>query len=802
MCLLAVLGIALAGYLAVSNQSMKFSNRSFQKDLSTQLAEMGLEEALRAFNSNNWATWTNAGTTATWTLSGTTATCNLAFPATKFGQGVTGSIKIRVDNYNAGQLDAPWSSSANYSVNDLVGYNGTWYRCVQNNTNQAPNGWADLTYWVATPIPWTWSSNITYAPYSAVNYIGVWYRCTATSTNNVPPNATYWATIPTLSLVWNSATTYNAGSFVFSGGTWYRCVTTNTNSFPPNANWTTAAPYISFAYQAATPYAFNDYVYNGTWYRCIAATSTGSAPPSANWEYARSGSMFGWNSASINYNLGDVVYYSTTGLWYRCILAHTSSGSIPPSNATYWSNAPLYSTAWDSGKQYSQNDAVRYNGVWYLSLLNSNTVQNPSTATTYWIGANTGTASYQWDAATAYSAGNYRCYGGVWYKCLISNTGYTPNNTTYWTASWANSFGITTGARVVYAEGSAVLLDGSAPIKTQLRATVTPAPLFPNAIAATADLNISGAGTVDSYDSTLGTYASPTAGYSAVLAGGSTSGTAVTVTSTTVQGYVAAPSSSTSPYAPLASFGGSAVVKGSAATPSPKVDLTRLSRSPYVPQFDCLPSGGLTTAFSSVNFPRGTLLAPAATTNIGTPGATTPSRYYYNGSLTLSGSTYNIININGPVILYINGDLTMDSGTPNGKININSTGSAEIHIAGSLNVNIGSDGFNNTTLDPKKLIIICDTASSSTQNYSDGTSAVYGVIYMPNTTSASGLSLDTSTAIQIYGAISAKKITYSVDANLHYDTSLRYATLGGMDNPYIISQWRELTDPAEKANLP
>jgi hypothetical protein len=173
MCLLAVLGIALASYLAVSNDAMKLSNRAYARTVSRQLAEMGLEEALRAFNSNSWSTWTTGGTTATWTTSGTTASCTITLPSSKYGSsGITGSVKIRIDNYNANQLDSTWSSSANYQINDLVGYNGTWYRCVQNNSNQTPNGWANLTYWVPAPIPWTWSSSTAYSQYSVVNYNG------------------------------------------------------------------------------------------------------------------------------------------------------------------------------------------------------------------------------------------------------------------------------------------------------------------------------------------------------------------------------------------------------------------------------------------------------------------------------------------------------------------------------------------------------------------------------------------------------------------------------------------------------
>jgi hypothetical protein len=60
----------------------------------------------------------------------------------------------------------------------------------------------------------------------------------------------------------------------------------------------------------------------------------------------------------------------------------------------------------------------------------------------------------------------------------------------------------------------------------------------------------------------------------------------------------------------------------------------------------------------------------------------------------------------------------------------------------------------------------------------------------------------TSATYAVYGAVSANKITYDNNLNIHYDTSLRYATFGGVDQPYAITEWRELTDAAELATMP
>ena len=112
------------------------------------------------------------------------------------------------------------------------------------------------------------------------------------------------------------------------------------------------------------------------------------------------------------------------------------------------------------------------------------------------------------------------------------------------------------------------------------------------------------------------------------------------------------------------------------------------------------------------------------------------------------------------------------------------------------------EGIQNYTSDPKSLIIICDTTSTSTHFYSEGVNDLYGVIYVPYSTSSTGYYNDNNST-EIFGAVSANKITYSgANMNIHYDTSLRYATFGGVDQPYAISEWRELTDAAEQVTLP
>ncbi len=921
----SVLGLVLAGYFAISQQSMRLSNRSYGATVSAQLAELGLEEALRAITTNNFADWTSGTapnqTSVDWTLSGTTATATITPPATRYGNsGVTGTAKIRIDNYDAFNRPATWANGTAYRIGDLIGDAGTWYRCVQNHTavtatNQPPN----LSFWVPAPIPWQWSSDTPYNLYDVVNYLGIWYRCisnhnaTFPFTSSVVPlnDTTRWATIPSsrawttgtsyvehdvvraanaandivlyrctvahtsgatlaahaanwstavvsLATSWARGTVYPRGALVFENGfwyicahghtagltfandlalsppvwsliaddpdenswrsttqyvvgdyiydddveEWYRCIANSLNNPSSDPTYWTAAstnrfPYFSWAWRS-TSYRYNSVVFHsasgaGTWYRCIAQGNTN--PTTASWENALTAS-FVW-SATANYNIGDAVFRS--GSWYRCTVAHINQG---PPNAAFWATTPLRSPAWDSGRHYAVDDMALYGGVWYRCLTAHNGL-NPSLNAATWSAATN--AANNWNSTTAYTTASRVTYGNVWYRCVLANTNVAPGNTTYWTAM---------GAPVIYAEGTATLIRETVPLRTQLRANVAVAPLVPNAVAGTTTLTINGAGTVDSYDAQRGTYASQTPGFSAVLAAGLTTGTAATITDTTVHGYVAAPSASAAPHAPLTSFGGSAAVTGTLAGTT--VDQTRVSRSPFIPQFDPLPNslrgteienGDLTTATSD-------------TLNLGTPGATTPSRYFFDddngygaGNLNLgnpsSGFSLRAINILGPVIIYVNGYLYIRGGTTilnAGIIDIKSTGSLELHC-GVFRSYAGSHGFFNRTLDPTKLTLIADSNSNSLTYLRNGNSAIvginkefYGVLYAPNTTATVGLGIQTGAVI--YGAISAREVTFSAEANVSYDTTLRSTAIPGVDRAFMLTDWRELTSPAERVTLP
>jgi hypothetical protein len=765
LCFVAVLGIMLAGYLAVCSRVMTLSNRGFQTDLSKQLAEAGIEEALRAFNKNDWSDWTSAGMDVNWTVDTTNkrATATLSYPSGKFGQGVTAQVKIRVDNYDAFNLAATWTSGASYSIDDLVGRSGVWYRCLAAHTAGASNEPPNLNFWAPEGMPWKWVANTPYAVEDLVNVSGTWYRCTTAHTSPATFSTTNWETIYALYL---SAPAY---PYVPSGQKAYYNSGSSWTEFTYQT-WGSGTPPVAWRWRAdPTTYEANDYiVWNGDWYRCVTAHTNGTWATSmwnssqAVWREVKS--FWAWSSAT-SYNRGDVA--TRGGVWYRCIRAHSNQ---QPPNTAYWSDAPLGTNDWVSGKTYAANSVVEFNGTWFRNT--SSTSNQPPNSP--WSSA----ATQTWSPATAYSAGDYASYGGVWYRCLVSHTNQTPNNSTYWTA---------VGAPVIYGEGS-VSLAGEPAARTQLRALVDVAPLLPNAIAASQTASFVTSGTVDSYDASISgsTYAAQvgtSTNYAAVIAGGNTSDNAVVMSGAlTTSGFVAAPPQSSTPFAPRFSYSTSAVVKSSTSSPTPKVDPNRVSRSPYIPDFSILtPPAG-----------QQLVLSAGSNTYVGVPGATTPSYYYYTGTLSLSSHTLNIL---GPVILNVSGGLWTQS---NGRILIHASGSAVIRFStSSAQLFIGDNGsstpnagIENLTLDPSKCVLVStNTYNSSSYHYFWQRRDFYGVIYMPN----AYLHLwNSGYSPNIYGAISAKNVYFNHAANLHYDTSLRTKSINGVEQPYTVTRWREL----------
>ena len=323
------------------------------------------------------------------------------------------------------------------------------------------------------------------------------------------------------------------------------------------------------------------------------------------------------------------------------------------------------------------------------------------------------------------------------------------------------------GTRTVTVTGTAVMPDGQR-ISRTLTSSSARAPLFLNALAATnGTVSFSSGGTVDSYDSALGSYGSQTAGYSAVLASEATASSSATVqlTNAQVKGYVA------SLYSGGPSYSTSARLVGPGTPTTTRIDNSRVSSSPYQPVF----------AIKAISGSGTTLATPGynSTITIGSPSDTTPAIYYSTG-LNLTGTTKIIVN--GPVRLVVSGSfyVGLNGGTPS--IEVTNQGTLEVFAASDIA--IYGNGIKNASEDPKRVIIY--GTNTLTAPDINTTVPFHGVIYTPN---GQFNVLGNST---IYGAIVAKKVALTGTAPVvHYDVNLRRVVFDGVETPYAISDWRE-----------
>lgn len=89
MLLAAVIALVLTSYIRMSITAVKLSQRATFANQGMNLTESGLEQAMLAINKNTWA--------SPWTTSGNDA--HASFSGFSFGSGVTGSVKVYIQDY-------------------------------------------------------------------------------------------------------------------------------------------------------------------------------------------------------------------------------------------------------------------------------------------------------------------------------------------------------------------------------------------------------------------------------------------------------------------------------------------------------------------------------------------------------------------------------------------------------------------------------------------------------------------------------------------------------------------------------
>lgn len=140
------------------------------------------------------------------------------------------------------------------------------------------------------------------------------------------------------------------------------------------------------------------------------------------------------------------------------------------------------------------------------------------------------------------------------------------------------------------------------------------------------------------------------------------------------------------------------------------------------------------------------------------------------------------LTVNGPVNLYVTGDVSL-SNSAEIKINpANPQASLTLYLGGNLYLKNGGM-LNNTTIDPKRLTVYGLDACT---NISLDTAAVfYGAMYTPKAT------VNIKSSMTIYGSVVANGLNQASSSNIHYDASLEDVTPDFYPTNYEILRWWE-----------
>jgi len=182
---------------------------------------------------------------------------------------------------------------------------------------------------------------------------------------------------------------------------------------------------------------------------------------------------------------------------------------------------------------------------------------------------------------------------------------------------------------------------------------------------------------------------------------------------------------------------------------------------------------------SSITVPAWLQALPSKGTLTGGTTLTTSAKY---DSINLGNS--QIVTNNGPVTLYVTGNITLDNSA---QIQIvdkitNPDASLTIYLGGNF-VSQNGGIINNIAKDPQKLKIYgLDTCQSF--NFKSG-SVFYGAIYAPKA------NIQLNAWVEYYGACEANSFTQNVKANFHYDALLRNASVNDVGVRFVVKQWHE-----------
>ncbi|MHC4395174.1 MAG: DUF7305 domain-containing protein [Planctomycetota bacterium] len=180
-----------------------------------------------------------------------------------------------------------------------------------------------------------------------------------------------------------------------------------------------------------------------------------------------------------------------------------------------------------------------------------------------------------------------------------------------------------------------------------------------------------------------------------------------------------------------------------------------------------------------ITVPNSLLLLPSQGTITTSTTITTSAKY--DG---ISLSSGNIITIDGPVSLYVIGNIILDNSAEVRIVdpNTNPNASLTLYVGGNIEMKNGGT-INNLAKDPTRLKIY---ALDSSRNIDfKNSSDFYGAIYAPTA------DIHVYNSVQLFGALVGNTFNQDVNADFNYDAALRDVTVDDEGVLFIIKKWSE-----------
>jgi hypothetical protein len=265
--------------------------------------------------------------------------------------------------------ETDWQANTRYGKNDLVKYGGIVYRCIDGHSSSGNTTLGleqDQSKWeifhLGVEYQGDWVTGTRYRVNDLVKFGGTIFRCVnhhvSDSEVNFDLNENWEIEFSGFSFQgnWQIGTAYPVGSIVRHGGYLYYSLTNNYNNIPTESiyqnentiNWQIISKATNFqgTWSSSASYLTGDLVRRGgNLYLALIDTdlaadgSTNDYLDSSNWELVTASInwRFSWQSG-VDYSINDaVIYYGNT---YKCNFTHTSSiENFPGDNGSgffYW----------------------------------------------------------------------------------------------------------------------------------------------------------------------------------------------------------------------------------------------------------------------------------------------------------------------------------------------------------------------------------------------------------------------------------------------------------------------------------